>query len=141
VGIDPAPGRCWPLHPQPGEWEVLETWVRRIAQAYGIGYDAFLRHALGRTGRGARHLEDITDAELARLAVGTGIRIECLRGMNIAAIMRRLNMTAQNWMLTDEGSKTLEELNITLGLMVHRAMERRTKDRLTINEQLGYKGD
>jgi hypothetical protein len=44
-------------------------------------------------------------------------------------------------MLTDEGSKTLEELNITLGLMVHRAMERRTKDRLTINEQLGYKGD
>jgi hypothetical protein len=61
--------------------------------------------------------------------------------MNIAAIMRRLNMTAQNWMLTDEGSKTLEELNITLGLMVHRAMERRTKDRLTINEQLGYKGD
>ncbi len=119
---------------------MLETWVRRIAQAYGIGYDAFLRRALGRTGRGARYLEDITDAELARLAVGTGVRIERLRGMNTAAIMRRLNMTIQNWMLTEEGLKALEELNITLGLMVRRTMERRATDRLTINEQLGYKG-
>ena len=106
-----------------------------------MGYDAFLRRALGRTDRGARHLRDITDAELARLAVGTGVRIQCLRGMNTAAIMRRLNMTVQNWMLTEERSKALEELNITLGLMVRRAMERRIKDRLIITKPLGYEGN
>ena len=26
----------WPLHPRPSEWEDLETWVRRIAEAYGV---------------------------------------------------------------------------------------------------------
>lgn len=29
-----TPERPWPLHPQPPEWERLETWVRRIAEAY-----------------------------------------------------------------------------------------------------------
>ena len=33
--------RRWPLHPRPSEWEDLETWVRRIAEAYGVSYDAF----------------------------------------------------------------------------------------------------
>src|ERR1017187_8607618 len=36
----------WPLHPRPSEWEDLETWVRRIAEAYGVSYDAFLLNAL-----------------------------------------------------------------------------------------------
>jgi len=37
--------RRWPLHPRPSEWEDLETWVRRIAEAYGVSYDAFLLNA------------------------------------------------------------------------------------------------
>jgi len=42
----------------------LEDWVRRIAAAYGVSYDAFLKHALGRTECGARDLDRISDAEL-----------------------------------------------------------------------------
>jgi hypothetical protein len=44
-GGDLFPGRRWPLHPQPRDWEGLENWVRRIAAVYGVSYDAFLKHA------------------------------------------------------------------------------------------------
>ena len=57
----PIVERRWPLHPQAREWEILENWVRRIAEVYGLSYDTFLKHALGRVGRGARDLEGITD--------------------------------------------------------------------------------
>jgi len=69
---------------------VLQTWVRRIAREHGVGYDTFLRKALGRTGPGARDLETMTEAQLAMLAAGTGVPIEHIRGMNTAAIMGRL---------------------------------------------------
>jgi hypothetical protein len=77
---DPLPGRRrWPLHPHPCDWEGLENWVRRIAAAYGVSYDAFLKHALGRTGRGARDLDRISETELARLSTGTDISVARMR--------------------------------------------------------------
>jgi hypothetical protein len=87
IGNDPPSGRRrWPLHPQPCDWEGLENWVRRIAAAYGVSYDAFLKHALGRTGRGARDLDRISEAELARLSAGTGISVARMRQMDCASI-------------------------------------------------------
>lgn len=91
IPADPMPGRRWPLHPQPSEWEGLETWVRRIADTYGVSYDTFLKRALGRTGRGARDLNGISEAELARLSVGTGVPIERMRAMFPAMIWARVN--------------------------------------------------
>ncbi len=82
---------------------MLQTWVRRIAREHGVGYDTFLRKALGRTGPGARDLETMTEAQLAMLAAGTGVPIEHIRGMNTAAIMGRLTAKIANWMLTEEG--------------------------------------
>lgn len=81
IFIDPVPGRCWPLHPQPADWEDLETWVRRIADTYGVSYDAFLLNALGHTGGGARDLDHAPVHVLARLSAGTGTPIERLRDM------------------------------------------------------------
>lgn len=130
---DPAQGRRWPLHPKPREWEVLETWVRRIAAAYGIGYDTFLRRALGRTGRGARYLAEITDVELARLAAGTGVPVGRLHGMSTGAILGRMTASIQNRMLTEEGREELDQLNVTLGLMVRRAADERANDCHTIS--------
>jgi len=43
--VGSVPDRRWPLHPPPSEREDLERWVRRIAEAYGISYDAFLLNA------------------------------------------------------------------------------------------------
>ena len=126
--MDLVPGRRWPLHPKPREWEGMENWVRRIAQAYGVSYDAFLKHALGRTGRGARDLENITDGELTRLSIGTGVSIERLREMNAAAMMRRVNEQVQGWLLSETGREALEELRATLGRMARRREAYATAD-------------
>ena len=102
--------------------------MRRIAEAYGVSYDAFLKHALGRTGRGARDLNDITDRELTRLSVGTGVSIERLREMNAAAMMRRVNEHMQGWLLSESGREALEELRVTLGRMARRREAYATAD-------------
>ncbi len=51
-------------------------------------YDAFLKHALGRMGRGVRDLDHITDTELTRLSISTEVSVERHREMNAPAIMR-----------------------------------------------------
>lgn len=102
--------RRWPLHPQPREWEGLETWVRRIAAAYGVGYDTFLRRALGRTGPGARHLDNASEETLERLAEGTGVSIERLRAMRSGAILARMVERVATLMETEEGRAARDHL-------------------------------
>ena len=79
---DLVPGRRWPLHPKPRKEEMLNAWVPRIASAYGVRFDTFLREALGRTGPGARNMDNLTEVQLAMLASGTGVPVERLRSMN-----------------------------------------------------------
>jgi len=106
----------------------MENWVCRLAQAYGVSYDAFLKHALGRTGRGARNLEDITDGELKRLSTGTGVSVDRLQEMNAAAMMRRVNEHVQGWLLSETGREALEELRATLSRMARRREAYATAD-------------
>jgi len=112
-GAGNDPDRCWPLHPQPHEWEVLENWVRRIAAAYGISYDAFLKRALNRTGRAARDLDRISEAELARLSAGTGVPVARIQAMQPARILARVS-EFPGWVLTAEGRAALDELRTTM---------------------------
>lgn len=126
-GDDLFPNRRWPLHPQPRDWEGLENWVRRIAAAYGVSYDAFLKHALGRTGRGARDLDRISDAELARLSAGTGVSVERMREMNGASIQARMN-ALRDGSLTEEGSAALDELRVMLSRAARRRQAYATAD-------------
>jgi hypothetical protein len=107
---------------------VLQVWVRRIARAYGVGYDTFLRQFLGRTGLGARDLETITEAQLAMLAAGTGVSIERLREMNTAAIMGRLTVKIADWMLTEEGRDSLAQIRTMIQLMTDRLTDHHTID-------------
>jgi hypothetical protein len=126
-GDDLFPGRRWPLHPQPRDWEGLESWVRRIAAVYGVSYDAFLKHALRRTGRGARDLDRISDAELARLSAGTGVSVERMREMNGASIQARMN-ALRDGPLTEEGSVALDELRVMLSRAARRRQAYATAD-------------
>lgn len=107
---------------------MLQTWLRRIAGVYGVGYDTFLRNALGRTGPGARDLETITEAQLAMLAAGTGISVEQLRGMNTATVMGRLTARIASWMLTEEGRDSLAQIRTTVRLMTDRLADHHTID-------------
>jgi hypothetical protein len=108
---DPALDRRWPLHPQPGDWEDLETWVRRIAEIYGVSYDAFLLNALGHTGRGARDLDQAPAVVLAKLSVGTGVPIERLLDMTSPRILARAFPRTQGLRATPEGQAALEGLD------------------------------
>lgn len=94
--------------------------MRRIADTYGVGYETFLRGALGRTGPGARDLESITEAQLAMLAAGTGVSSEQLRGMTTPAVMARLTARIADWMLTEEGRDSLAQIRTTVRLMTER---------------------
>ena len=87
--------------------------MRRIAAAYGVSYDAFLKHALGRTGRGARDLDRISDAELVRLSAGTGVSVKRMREMNYASIWARAN-ELRDGPLTDERTEALDELRVAM---------------------------
>ena len=102
--------RRWPLHPRPSEWEDLETWVRRIAEAYGVSYDAFLLNALDHTGRGARDLNKAPDGVIARLSTGTGISIERLQDMTSSRIMARLVSRTHELLETPDGQTILHNL-------------------------------
>lgn len=78
------------MHPKPRKREVLNAWVPRIASAYGVRYDVFLRKVLGRTGPDARNLDTMTEAQLAMLASGTGVPVEQLHGMNSRVIFAKI---------------------------------------------------
>ncbi len=106
-----VPDRRWPLHPQPTDWEDLEMWVRRIAETYGVSYDAFLRNALGRTGRGARDLDQAPAGVFAKLSAGTGIPIARLLDMTSLRVMARMVSRTQGLLETPEGHATLNTLN------------------------------
>lgn len=90
MNVDAALDRRWPLHPRPSDWEELEMWVRRIAGAYGVSYDAFLLNALGHKGPGARDLDHAPVEVLARLFTGMGVSAERLRDMTSQRVMRRM---------------------------------------------------
>jgi len=110
IRVDLVPGRHWPLHPQPADWEDLETWVRRIAEVYGVSYDAFLLNALDHAGRGARDLNKAPDGVIAKLSTGTGISIERLRDMTSSRIMARLVSRTHELLETPEGQMILHNL-------------------------------
>jgi len=89
----------------------LQTWVRRIAEAYGVSYDAFLLNALDHTGRGARDLNQAPDGVIARLSAGAGISIEQLQDMTSSRVMARLVSRVGELLDTPEGQVVLDGLN------------------------------
>lgn len=109
--VGPVSDRRWPLHPQPSEWEDLETWVCRIAETYGVSYDAFLLNALDHTGGGARDLGQAPANAIARLSAGTGVPIERLREMTTQRIMARMFAREHELLQTAEGRAVLDGLN------------------------------
>ena len=111
----------WPLHPQPGEWERLEDYRGRRAQAYGVGYDVSLRRALGRHGRGARDIEGAGFNEVAaRLSAGTGVPVERLRDMQGKHVMARLVERAHASAGTLEKQQAMDALREAMRYVLRR---------------------
>lgn len=88
--------------------------MRRLAEAYGVSYDTFLRCALGHAGPGARDLHEVSDKLLARLSAGTGVPVRRLRAMVGWSVMVRLSHRARDWLGTPEGREAIKELRATI---------------------------
>lgn len=92
----------------------MESHVRRLAEAYGVSYDIFLRCALGHIGPGARDLHEVSDEFLTRLSAGTDVPVEQLRAMVGWSVMVRLSRQTRGWLGTPEGREAIKELCATI---------------------------
>ena len=89
----------WPLHPQPRPLERLETYIRRLADTYGMGVATFCRYGLGcDAGDLGRCADDPPQALLDRLSSGTGQSIRRLRNMTDARCQARTKV-ALDWVI------------------------------------------
>ena len=89
-------GRRWPLHPRPYRFETLDSWTRRIADAYGTSYPSFCRYGLGVELSELGRLNDDPRPEvLGRLAAGTGLSMRRLRSMTWSCLWRRLQRAVE----------------------------------------------
>ena len=72
----------WPLHPSPRSFERLETYVRRLAETYGVGFATFCRHGLGGEAGEIGLLDNRPGpVMLERLSAGTGLPIRRFTNM------------------------------------------------------------
>ena len=73
------------------QFERLDTFVRRLAGAYGVGVETFCRYGLGITRRQWESgLDDPPAAVLARLSAGSGLSVRRLRNMTARRSYARL---------------------------------------------------
>ena len=81
----------WPLHPQPGTYQVLRPWVEKLAEAYEVSYKGFCKNALKLTPEEASLLNTlIPESAFVILSNGTGLSIEDLRERNPSMMLRKL---------------------------------------------------
>lgn len=86
----------WPLHPQPRSLERLETYIRRLADTYGMGVATFCRYGLGcDTDDLHRCADDPPQGLIDRLSSGTGQSIRRLRNMTDARCHARAKVAAR----------------------------------------------
>lgn len=89
----------WPLHPTPRSFERLETYVRRLAETYNMGFATFCRHGLGGNPDEIGLLDDRpASAMLERLSMGTGLPIRRFRNMTIERCHARVAV-ALRWIV------------------------------------------
>ncbi len=88
-----APRGRLPLHPRPFPREALSSWVGRLATAYDMEADAFLREAFGTDpAPDSRELDTCAGPPglVAALAERTGVSRRRIRAMTLAAVTPKL---------------------------------------------------
>jgi hypothetical protein len=104
----------WPLHPQPHAYESLNTYARRLAEAYEVRLETFGRRALGIEAEVARDLNRAPRPVLERLSAGTGVSLDRLESMRGDRLWARLVDELGRILATDEGRKVLARFQATV---------------------------
>lgn len=94
----------WPLHPQPRSHEILSSYIRRLADCYGVSYKYFLQKALSMS---PLELQEFRPNEpslkaLQHLSNGTGVSVRRLKLMTFANVWKRLMKELNETMLSDK---------------------------------------
>jgi hypothetical protein len=102
----------WPLHPKPHSHEILERYVRRLAECYGSRYEHFCHRALGIPigDSQARRFQEPAPELLRRLSDGTGIPVAVLEKMTLQHVWDQLMDEMRIYAATPEGKADLERI-------------------------------
>jgi hypothetical protein len=103
--------RRWPLHPRPYDWESLDRYVRRLAEAYGVRFETFCLRALGIERQEAQTLNRAPREVLERLAAGTGVPLAQLEAMVIDRLWSRLSEEVSRVLATPDGQALMERFS------------------------------
>lgn len=89
----------WPLHPEPRLLERLDTYIRRLAEAYGTGLATFCRYGLHCDAADLdRYANEPTQELLERLSGGTGQSMRRLSSMTVERCRARREV-ALRWII------------------------------------------
>jgi hypothetical protein len=91
----------WPLRPKPHQYQLLYSWIERLAEVYGISYQRFCKGVLGLTPEEISNLRTILpEKALFILSNGTGVPIDDLRKRDLHTMFK---------IMFDEIGKIVEE--------------------------------
>jgi hypothetical protein len=83
----------WPLHPKPGEYQLLYCWIKEISETYKVSYKSFCRNALKLTEKEISELRrELPEKALIILSKGTGVPIWDLRKRDLHGIFRKIEL-------------------------------------------------
>lgn len=90
----------WPLRPKPYQYQLLYSWIERLAEVYGISYQCFCKGVLGLTLEEISNLRTVLpEKSLFILSNGTGVSIDDLRKRDVHTMFK---------IISDEIGKIME---------------------------------
>ena len=79
----------WPLRPKPHQYQLLYSWIERLAEAYGISYGSFCKNVLELTPEEIGNLRrTLPEKALFILSNGTGVPIDDLRKRDLHTMFK-----------------------------------------------------
>lgn len=79
----------WPLRPKPHQYQLLYSWIERLAEVYGISYQRFCKDVLDLTPEEIGELRRILpEKALVILSNGTGVPLEDLRKRDLHTMFK-----------------------------------------------------
>ena len=81
----------WPLHPKPYEYQLLYSWIEKLAEAYGVSYQNFCKNVLELEPHEISSLRSsLPERAIVILAHGTGIPAADLSKSDLRSTFERL---------------------------------------------------
>ena len=81
----------WPLHPKPYEYQLLYSWIEKLAEAYGVSYQNFCKNVLELEPHEISSLRSsLPERAIVILAHGTGIPAADLSKRDLRSTFERL---------------------------------------------------